>query len=123
MLLSLNLNPMAIGRDSGVDGNEINFAHIRLRRYVVPRKEIEHRRPVHAAHAGRLGIVPPVARAGLLVILHVVVKLLEQVAHLAGLGHGDVVVLLAVQDIHALVQVVPRQRQRITGPHRSLKHK
>ena len=72
----------------------------------MPREEVEHRRPIHTVHAGIVGRIPPVSRAGLLVRHEVVMKFAKPSNHFPRLSDRDVVVVHAVQHIHAERRVV-----------------
>ncbi len=83
-------------RNSTWAGGGVGRPHVLL-------EEREQRRPVDAL------VAPPVARARALVVGEVGVERAEQRAHEPCLGHGDVVVLVAVEHVDAVVQEVPSQ--------------
>ena len=77
------------------------------------REEVEHRRPVDAVGPGRVGDVPPVAGALLLVDVEVGDDRLQAFDHRARLAHRHVVVGVAVEHVHALGREVVHERRRV----------
>ena len=107
MNLLRDRQPVTPGRDAGINGREIDVAHIGVERKHTALEHLEYLGPVHAERT------PPVSRARLLVIGDVFVKGGQVFEHRTRFGHGHVVVRAAVQNIDAFLRVVAAHQQRI----------
>ena len=100
MNLRDDCGPMRLRGNARIRGDELQMVDLIILGNSMILQKPNQRRPIDAA------IAPPMPRAGLLVIGEVRMKLRQMFAHHAGLLDGHVVVLIAVQNVNAMVKIV-----------------